>query len=161
MIFSGPRKWVKDFWGPELSPLTLTRYLSSTPSEERACLHSGSQSSVGDAAGAHHEDMWYQGKSLIGTLLWVGLDQRHKDGKTSAWFYLKHLPALFNILPLIFNFFFKSYFFGLSKEISTLMSEPWRETRTLCTQIEHFCILKTGQPRSFRKLTPLLDGTSW
>lgn len=81
MIFSGPRTWVKDFWGPELSPLTLTHYLSSTPSEEWACLHSRSQLSVGDAAGAHHEDMWYQGKSLRGLFCEWGWTRGTKVGR--------------------------------------------------------------------------------
>ena len=161
MIFSGPRKWVRDFWGPELSLLTDSSPFLY-PFLGWPCLHSDSQPSGGDAEGAHHEDIHHVIPGKISNR-----DSSVSGAGPQAWRREDFCVVLLEKPPstvqyFIFNsFFLKSYSFGLSKEISTLMSEPWRETLTLCIQIEHFYTLRTGQPRSFRKLTPLLDGTSW
>lgn len=82
-----------------------------------------SQLSVGKCCGSSPWGHVIPGKISKGTLLWVGLDQRHKGGKTSTWFYLKYLLELFNILSLIFFLKKNHTFLDIAKEISTLMSE--------------------------------------
>ena len=104
-MISGPRKWVKDFWGPELSLLTNSSPFLY-PFLGWPCLHSDSQPSGGDAEGAHHEDIHHVIPGKISNR-----DSAVSGAGPEAWRWEDFCVVLLEILPSSAQYFILKIFF--------------------------------------------------